>query len=75
MCCSITGLAALWAARPAGALALPIGEIMSITRDVMFSLPRMSRSELQALGGVQWRQVLEQDLVLGGFGRLEVDLV
>jgi hypothetical protein len=52
-----------------------MGAIMSITRrgDVLFA-PDFA-FEQHVLGGVQRRQVLEQDLVLGGLGRFAVDLV
>jgi hypothetical protein len=54
---------------------LPIGAMMSMTREVVFSSPRMSRSSVSVLGRVQRRQVLEQDLVLRRFGRFAVDAV
>jgi hypothetical protein len=54
---------------------LPIGAIMSMTRagDVLFALD--VAFEQHVLGGVQRRQVLEQDLVLRGLRRLAIDAV
>jgi hypothetical protein len=75
MFCSITVLPAFGGATIRPRWPLPIGAIMSMTRLVMFSSLPMSRSSSSVLGRVQRRQVLEQDLVLGGLRRLAIDAV
>jgi hypothetical protein len=54
---------------------LPIGEIRSTMRPVMFSCAVHVALEAQRLVRVQRRQVFEQDAVLRGFRRFAVDLV
>ncbi len=54
---------------------MPMGDIISMARLVMFSSALMSRSSLSWSGGNSGVKVLEQNLVLGHFGRIAVDSV
>ena len=75
MCCSITVLPAFGRRHDQAALALADrrDDVDDAAGDVLLGLD--VALELERLVGVQRRQVLEQDLVLGVLGRLAVDLV